>query len=262
MTVTAISIVKDEADIIAATVGHMLTQVDEVIIADNMSTDGTRDLLEVSGATVLTDNDPAHYQSRKMGWLAGIAANRGAEWVVPFDADELVYSPFGRIADVLNDIPGRWLVASSILYDHVPTAEDPVDGDVIDRIGWRRRNPAPLHKIVCRARPDLIIEDGNHHARYDIEVAEFPGHLITRHFPYRTPEQFIAKARKGSASLAQTDLSEDVGAHWRAYGRLLESGGEEMLTEVFREHFYSANPRADTGLIFDPAPIRRTPDAT
>lgn len=254
MTVAGISIVKDEADIIGRTVGHMLGQVDLVIVADNLSTDGTRDILDRSGAVVVDDTDPAHYQSRKMGWLAGIAAEHGAEWVVPFDADEIIYSPFGRVADVLGGIAYRWMVASSVLYDHVATAVDPEVDDPVERLGWRRREPVPLKKIACRARPDLVIEDGNHHARYTTEPAAFPGQLVTRHFPYRSPEQFIAKARKGSVALACTDLPDDVGAHWRSYGQLLEAHGEPVLREVFAEHFFSAAPEDDPSLIYDPAP--------
>src|SRR5881394_2910564 len=93
--VIAVAMVKDEADIIQATVCHMLTQVDQVIVADNMSTDGTRNILDSLlvlnslPVEVVDDNDPAYYQSSKMTHLARLAYLRGADWVVPFDADEL-----------------------------------------------------------------------------------------------------------------------------------------------------------------------------
>ena len=95
--------VKDEADIVAATVAHMCGQVDAVIVADNNSTDGTRDILDGLPVTVVDDPDPAYYQSRKMTALAGRArVEFDATWVIPFDADEWWYSPHGRIADVLE----------------------------------------------------------------------------------------------------------------------------------------------------------------
>ena len=40
-----VSMVRDEEDIIGATVRHLLGQVDAVLIADNRSIDGTRDVL-------------------------------------------------------------------------------------------------------------------------------------------------------------------------------------------------------------------------
>src|ERR671915_471580 len=41
VTVWAVAVVRDEADIIEATVTRMLRQVDHVLVADNQSVDGT-----------------------------------------------------------------------------------------------------------------------------------------------------------------------------------------------------------------------------
>jgi glycosyltransferase involved in cell wall biosynthesis len=38
--------VKDEADVIEGTIRHMADEVDQLIVADNGSTDGTRDILD------------------------------------------------------------------------------------------------------------------------------------------------------------------------------------------------------------------------
>jgi hypothetical protein len=73
------------------------------------------------------------------------------------------------------------------------------------------------------------------------------GELEVRHYPYRSPEQMIRKARNGAAAYAATDLPETVGQHWRDYGRLTD----EQIGEVFRRYFWSADPEAD-GLVHDP----------
>lgn len=254
MTTFGVTVVKDEADIIGTTVAHMLGQVDAVLVIDNGSTDGTRDILDALPVTVVDDDEPAFYQGRKMTRLAAIAAEQGAEWVVPFDADEWWYSPFGRISDVLAKLD-RHSVAPAKLFDHVPTALDPDEPDPVRRIGWRRRNVSPLPKVAARTHPDLTIADGNHSANFGrFAGRRINGQLIVRHYPYRTAEQMIAKALKGAAGLGLTDLPESTGQHWRDYARLVQTHGDQTLADVFTGHFYSDNPHADPSLIFDPAP--------
>lgn len=257
MAVFGICMCRDEADVIYSTVMNMLGQVDEVIVADNGSVDGTRDILAELPITVVDDPDPAYYQSRKMTALAHRAAEARATWVVPFDADEIWYTRFhARIADLLNELADQWLTAEADLYDHVATAiDDPVESDPVKRIGWRRRDRVPLRKVACRIRDDLVIDQGNHGAFYEGGTTRYPDHLVVRHFPYRSPEQFVRKVKNGAAAYAATDLALDVGAHWRQYGDLLQANGEGALEGVFRDWFYSDNPNADATLICDPAPV-------
>lgn len=266
MTTFAVSMMKDEADIVAPIVRHMATQVDALIVADNGSTDGTRDLLADLARelplTVVDDPEVGYAQSRKMTALAALAGGRGADWVVPFDADEWWYSPFGRIADVLGAIDDRWLVASATLYDHVATGHDGAGQDPTTRMVHRRRAPLPLPKVACRWRPDLVIEQGNHGARYGFMPAVLDGQLVVRHFPYRSVEQFIRKVRNGAAAYRAMGeaVPVDVGAHWRQWGQILDERGEEAVTEIFRKWYWRADPSAalvidgerQQRLLFDP----------
>lgn len=245
--VTAISIVKDEADIAGRTVRQMLEQADRVIVADNGSTDGTRDLLadlehEHRELTVLDDLDPAYYQSRKMTALAAEAADAGAAWVLPFDADEFWYSPHGRIADVLARHPDH-CVATVVIYDHRCTPDDPPYLDPIRRMEWRTREPLPLHKVACRPVLPVTITQGNHGAHYPTQTPA-EDLIVIRHFPVRSVEQMIRKARNGAAAYAATNLPEDAGAHWRGWGRL----ADEELADVFAEHYFPG----DAAMLRDP----------
>jgi Glycosyl transferase family 2 len=244
---------KDESDIIGMTVAHMLTQVDRVIVEDNGSTDGTLEILAGLDVEVLRDDTLGYYQSAAMSRLAAYAHHRhGAAIVVPFDADEVWYSPHGRIADVLGaQAPASIFTAQ--LYHHVATARDRAEGDPVQRIGWRRRQPAPLPKVAVVPYPRVTIHAGNHGADFGPTV---DGLLVVRHYPYRSAEQFVTKVRNGAAAMqGAPDLSDETCKHWRDYGRLLDAGGPEAIGDVFRTHFWSAAPETDPSLIYDPAPI-------
>lgn len=249
--------VKDEADVVEEVVRHMLTQVDVVVMADNMSSDGTSDILSriaqefPARMFVPKDRDPAHYQSRKMSRLAAQAARGRADWVVPFDADEIWYSADGRtIAEVLLSQPDDVSIVEALLFHHEATAADP-GGAPTRSMGWRRQQPLGLPKIACRPLVPVTIHDGNHGADYGGRA----GGLEIRHFPYRSAEQFVRKARNGNAALSATDLPRSTGEHWRLYGEHLQEHGEESLQAWFREHFYCEHPATHPGLVFDPAPL-------
>jgi len=254
VSVFAIAMVRDEADVIASTVARMVAQVDQVLIADNGSADGTRGILEGLGVELIDDPEPGYYQSEKMSALAERAREAGAEWIVPFDADE-VHCCEGRIADRLVELPAEVLVSEAFLLDHVATAQDPEEPDPLLRIGWRRREPVPMRKVACRARAGMTIHQGNHAVDYpDLPHPPAVTNLVeVRHFPYRSAEQFIRKVRNGAAAYAAADLPEDAGAHWRGYGQILAERGEDALAEVFREWFWSADPEGN-GLVYDPCP--------
>lgn len=253
MTTIAVTMVRDEADIIAATLANMLTQVDHVIVADNLSTDDTGRIAYELGATVIIDSDPAYRQSEKMTRLAEFARQRGADWIIPFDADEIWYSPFGRIGDVLEALPVQYAIATADLYDHVATGLDPNDNNPVQRIRWRRRERGALPKVACRSSIPVTIEQGNHSAVFPTD--SISGQLVVRHYPYRSVEQFIRKAANGAAAYAATDLPEHVGQHWRGYGRILAEHGEEALADVFRRWFWVDDPTNDDTLILDPSPV-------
>lgn len=259
MTVVGVSMVKDEADIIGPVIDHILGQVDFVLVADNGSSDGTREILNEridagKSITILEDPDPAYYQSRKMTHLAHLAVTKyQADWVIPFDADEIWYAPDSTLCDYLASLPDNVAIAEAEPYDHVATGVDPDDPNPITRTGWRRQKALELPKVACRGAQSVIIGQGNHNAFYPVERVRG---LVVRHFPYRSPEHFVRKVRNGAAAYAATDLPESAGAHWRQYGKLLETFGEETVKDVFRKWFWVLDPANDPMYIYDPAPIQ------
>ena len=251
MAVVAVTMVKNEADVIQTTIRHMAAHVDHVIVADNGSTDGTRELLDELPCEVIDDPDPAYYQSKKMTALASYAGEMyGATWIVPFDADEIWIScDGGTVAEQLRRAGGR--VAPAWLFDHVATDADLPDVPPQQAMGHRMRQRTPLHKVACRLVAGMVIEMGNHQVTYpDTSAPAVRFDLLeVRHFPIRSVKQYIRKARQGAAALALTDLGESTGQHWRDWNRF----SDEQLADVFGEHWFYRHD--DPRLVFDPAPL-------
>lgn len=293
MSVCAVMLVKDEADIIEATVRHLAWHVDEILVADNMSGDGTAEILaelrrDGVPVSVCDDEEVGYYQAEKTTELAHRAGGLGHRWVIPCDADEIWYAPEGRpIRDWLDALGREHQFVKAAIYNHVATADDPptfcscqrenrfrpedeeaeiepcaecgglATPDPTRRIGWRQRVPLDIRwgKVACRTRPDLSIHQGNHSASTQGIGATGYG-LEIRHFPYRSADHFVRKAINGYAAYKATDLDEGVGAHWRVYGKAIEEGGPEAGHKWFYDAFWSPDPSKDDSLVYDPAPIQ------
>ncbi len=258
--VWAIAVVRDEADIVGTVVTNLLDQgVERVVIADNLSVDGTTEILmslaRSAPVTVLSDRLDAHYQAEKTTLLARAATAAGAGWVLPFDADEVWTVP-GDTRGEASTV-AQWLAASDAdvvqvpVFNHVPTERDDVDEpDPVRRLRWRKAEPNRLHKVAFRSSPRARLHQGNHGV--DRRGTRRRG-LEIRHFPYRSEDQFVRKIRQGSAALAATNLTDEVGKHWRGLG----AGDDEELHAAWRSLLDSHNLPAEWwvprhGLVDDP----------
>lgn len=258
--VWAVTMVRDEQDVIAHTLQHLIGEgVNGIIVADNLSTDATRDeiqrVAQSAPVPVLlqSDDEPGYYQSEKMTRLAALAAGHGADWIIPFDADELWIAE-DRLATVLRRQPEGVGVVHARILNHFATALDLDDPVPFRSMIYRHREVGALPKVAYRWNADTTIQQGNH------GVTGAKGAVIgafeVRHFPYRTFEQFMRKARNGAEAYRSTTLPEQIGAHWRQYGELLERHGEDALREVWQRWFWFLAP-CDSGMILDPAPLCR-----
>jgi len=232
--IVAFSWVRDEADIIATTVAHMAAQVDLVIVADQMSTDGTRDILAGLPVTVIDDPEAGFHQSRIMTRLALMAIDAGADFVVPFDADEL----WVGIAD-WERRPGVHRVP---VFDRVPTVlDDPALGPV-ERLRWRSAIASPSSKVLGSSQRDMTVAFGNH--RIGSDAGQPVDGVVIHHFPNRSRQQFIAKVRRGATADLDRDPDEWYGGHWA------EMAPDAGL--LYDQVFLRADPESDPMLVEDP----------
>ena len=238
VTVIAVTMVKDEADVIGPVIANLFAQgVDHIIAADNLSTDRTRSILEqYDRLTIIDDDEPGYYQDAKMTRLARQAHDMGADWVLPFDADEVWYAEGGTIAQALDTVTAD--VVMAVGWDHIVRG----DGDA-PFSPWRRPQPQTLCKVAFRARPDAELNMGNH----DVRPAEHRqrGPLRYRHFQYRSLEQMTRKLRNGKAAYEASTVHELHGTHWREGGALSDDDMAAKWDALCSEE----------GLVFDPAPL-------
>ena len=258
--------VKDEGDIIYHTLLHLASEeLDGVIIADNLSTDNT--LAEIKRAQgylaesgfqviILEDNEVGYYQSRKITNMANLAHNEfGADWIIPFDADEIWYYPKSTIADFINGVSDFVTVLSADLYNHYGTALDNISDNPFASIGWRKREKGSFPKVAFRWEDGVVVDQGNHGVLHRNYFAL--NGLEIRHFPYRSEAQIITKAVNGYNAYRVTDLPESAGNHWRQYGKLIAQYGEaEFIKSVYKNFFWFYSP-INNEMIFDPAPFRK-----
>lgn len=200
----AISMVKDEADVIGRTIEHLLAQgVQRLVIADNLSTDNTRGILDSFPEVVIVDDlEVGYYQSAKMTRLARQAYELGAEWIIPFDADEFWYWPVGTLAEFFS------LTSADIVY-----------AQTFEQLGDRRATtPKYWPKVAFRASLTAQLAQGNHSVT-GVDGTTGDG-LQIREYQYRSLPQFIRKVRNGKAAYDATDMPYSEGSHWREYGAM------------------------------------------
>jgi glycosyltransferase involved in cell wall biosynthesis len=232
----------NEVDLLEYSIRRMVRQVDHVIIGDN-STDGGREVLEGLVAeglpiTLLEDTKLNWQQREVMTEYAFRAADMGADWVCPFDIDEAWLPCEGaRISRSLATVPETILVAVAANLTHSATTEDDMTNpDPMSRMKWRSPERLPLGKVACRVLPGLEIGHGNHSATYKgvRHVPTVQGVIESRHFPYRTAEQFVKRVQHAWPMLRDSGLPQSHGAHMWGYGDLLDRAGPEGLAEPRR----------------------------
>lgn len=221
-SVWGVCIVKNEADIIAHTIEHFLRQgLDGLIVVDNGSTDETlKILLDLAQGDdrifVGRDREPAFYQGRKTSYLSHLAWSAGADWIVPFDADEQWFAVGKTVPEFLRAT--RATVVECAMYDVCAAPSENILDLATARTLYIDTMPTGWSKVAFRAQPWVWVEMGNHGVR--MRGRRVSG-LRLRHFPYRSLEQASRKVVEGRGAIEQAfGATSGFGGHWKEISRL------------------------------------------
>lgn len=234
--VWGITMVRNEEDIIRTTIDHMVAQgLDRVLVSDNLSTDSTPDILQDLArrqprVLVVTDTLDAYHQDHKMTLLGRYASRAGADWLVPFDADELWFAESTSVAEHLRSLGAADRPVGTVRacwHDCVPLAPPGRDWRAADFL--LNATPATLAKVAVRAHPLVRINFGNHSATR--AGAQADG-LHIAHAAYRSPKQLAGKVRRGSSALQLAERASGYGGHWRQLARLSDQQIDELWAQA------------------------------
>jgi len=238
--------VRNEEDILETNLRYHLERgVDLVIATNNLSEDGTPEILaEHARAGHLhhlrhTEDDYA--QPEAMTRMARTAAEElGADWVIHNDADEFWWPHEGGLKEAFSAVPTRYGAVAAYRTNFVPRPEDgrtfPHRLDVvelpdIERLRDRdaRREYGMRHflvpKLAHRAVPEVEVLDASHGvAGPGLETAPGWRPVEILHYPLRSYRQFEAKVRNGGRAL-ERHPDPDFNAHLRRLYRLYQEGG-------------------------------------
>jgi len=242
-------LVKNEADVIRQNIEFHLRQgVDFIVATDNVSTDGTYEILqeyEEKGVLYLIEEKSQDYdQAAWVNRMGKIACERfGANLIFHCDADEFWFPKNGNLkldllsqpfVDIFEIEVKNVLLKDQELQEEFPddalyVVSNPIFSNDIKEDSKNtpfflfRYPPKVMYKI-----PGFYLDvgPGNHRVvdrkQYVSKASE---NIIIYHFPVRGRKCFFDKVIQGGAALEKnTTFDENAGWHWRRWYALYKEG--------------------------------------
>lgn len=244
MKIVAISMVRNEADIVEAFVRHTAALADAHLILDDGSTDSTPDILQALLAeglplTVEREDTPGYFQAERMSRLMKRAGEEmRADWVIPLDADEFLVPTGRRLRRLLKGVHHPILIR---WRTQVPSdGDDREDPNPTTRLKYRLERES---RVWCKvAVPGsltgrALLDPGNHDLTIDgiSESRPILDGAWLCHLPIRDPQQFAAKVAIGVLQYAVQGNPPGLGFHYLAPFEDLRRGWSVFEAE-YLEH--------------------------
>ena len=260
----AVSVVRNCEDIIALTVlHHCLLGVDNCIVIDNGSTDGTADLLDIIAKKhprVIVIRDPSPFQQAKIvGNVINEFIRRQRTLVITFDADECWNAPVNRLVhyfeadavnvlecDIVNFVQSRsvtepspfgWLKAyrrARVVSGHARTlVRERKHSFVESNFG---------HKVVFCAEGAITIATGAHSVKFGGNNKKYDARFPCLHLPLRS--RFELEKRANDYEPRRAPFRPRAEASWQSlYFR--EKFEQNEIDAEWRANSYDQSGRMD-----------------
>jgi len=249
MKIVMTLLVRNEDDIIRENIEYHLSQgVSFFVVTDNLSVDGTSDILkEYEAKGVLRYMFEESNQFDQHEWVTQMAimayTEYGADWVINNDADEFWWPTSGSLVDVFKRIPKEFNTLQVDRSNFVMVEErgTPFHERMIYRTAVSLNSlgrPLPP-KIAHRGSANIRVAPGNHKVSGLDKTTPTRAAIKILHFPMRSYQQFESKIKLGGAAYERnTTLPVGVGVTWRKLYSELQSKSD--LREYYARNTYDA----------------------
>jgi hypothetical protein len=201
-----------------------------------------------------------------MTGLARIAAEFGADWIVPFDADEFWLAPEGlQFQDCLSNLPEDVTKCEVKVQNYVQEASvkefhytdmstvkfRAVEQEYLNESQSQKAVASGktsficvpfLSKVIFRASPDVVVQTGNHNVSFPLDKSPVgsPTGIRIAHLPYRASSLLKSRVSDGQ-KLQQAKFHKSVGWH----SQRLVTMSPDDLAQYWNSVAWHVNQRND-----------------
>ena len=222
----AVTMVRNESVTLPVIIEHFHRQgISRVLVVNHLSTDETIESISSFGdfVQIAQYQHPAYEQRAVMTLASRFATECGANWIIPFDADEIWWPTRGQtLAELLESSTADKIPAPH--YDFLPPGNPP-ESFSPENFHLRRIRANPMPKTAFRAHPKAIVSMGNHWAQRPGSSGDG---LVIAHYPYRTREQLRKKVKEGASAINVLGNSKGLGTHWQQWNAMSDEDFESF----------------------------------